>query len=117
MLALTDESPARLAIAVTAIAPHARGRFVRSLGFAACAFASAEEFLQSPRLHDTSCVIADVQMPGMSGVELQSLLVAQGHRHARYFHHGLPRRAHSGASDEGRGNRFPEQARQRANLD
>jgi len=54
--------------------------FVRSLGFAACAFASAEEFLQSPRLHDTSCVIADVQMSGMSGVELQSLLVAQGHR-------------------------------------
>jgi FixJ family two-component response regulator len=53
---------------------------VRSLGFIACTFASAADFLQSPRLNDTSCVIADVQMPGMSGVELQSLLIAQGHR-------------------------------------
>ena len=53
---------------------------VRSLGFIACTFASAEEFLQSSRVNDTSCVIADVQMPGMSGVELHSLLIAQGHR-------------------------------------
>ncbi len=53
---------------------------VRSLGFIACTFTSAADFLQSPRLNDTSCVIADVQMPGMSGVELQSLLIAQGHR-------------------------------------
>ena len=37
-------------------------------------------FLQSPCINDTSCVISDVQMPGMSGVELQSLLIAQGHR-------------------------------------
>ena len=49
---------------------------VRSLGFAACTFACAEEFMQSPRLNDASCVIADVQMPGMSGVELQRLLIA-----------------------------------------
>jgi len=53
---------------------------VRSLGFAACTFACAEEFMQSPRLNDASCVIADVQMPGMSGVELQALFLAQGHR-------------------------------------
>jgi FixJ family two-component response regulator len=51
---------------------------VRSLGFAACTFACAEEFIQSPRLNDASCLIADVQMPGMSGVELQALLIAQG---------------------------------------
>jgi FixJ family two-component response regulator len=51
---------------------------VRSLGFAACTFACAEEFMQSPRLNDASCLIADVQMPGMSGVELQALLIAQG---------------------------------------
>jgi FixJ family two-component response regulator len=53
---------------------------VRSLGFTVCTFASAVDFLQSPRVNDTSCVISDVQMPGMSGVELQSLLIAQGHR-------------------------------------
>jgi len=50
---------------------------VRSLGFAACTFTCAEDFLESPRVNDTSCVIADVQMPGMSGVEMQSLLAAQ----------------------------------------
>jgi FixJ family two-component response regulator len=53
---------------------------VRSLGFTACTFACAEEFIQSPRRNDASCVITDVQMPGMSGVELQSLLIAEGRR-------------------------------------
>jgi FixJ family two-component response regulator len=53
---------------------------VRSLGYIVHAFASAEEFLRSPHLNDTSCVIADVQMPTMSGVELQAHLLAKGHR-------------------------------------
>jgi FixJ family two-component response regulator len=51
---------------------------VRSLGYAAATFASAEEFLQSDRIHDTSCLIADVQMPGLSGVELQDRLTEAG---------------------------------------
>ena len=53
---------------------------VRSLGYAVHAFASAEAFLQSAQLHNTSCVIADVRMPDMSGVELQSHLRSQGSR-------------------------------------
>ena len=53
---------------------------VRSLGYTVHTFASAEEFLRSPHLKDTSCVIADVQMPAMSGVELQSHLLAKGRR-------------------------------------
>jgi FixJ family two-component response regulator len=53
---------------------------VRSLGFVACAFQSAEDFLRSPRANETSCLITDVQMPGMNGVELQSHLVGQGCR-------------------------------------
>ena len=53
---------------------------VRSLGLGACTFASAEEFLQSQRVHDTSCVITDLQMPGLSGIELQRLLLAQERR-------------------------------------
>jgi FixJ family two-component response regulator len=53
---------------------------MRSLGYSTATFASAEEFLKSERVHETSCVIADVQMPGMSGVELQSRLIANGHR-------------------------------------
>ena len=53
---------------------------VRSLGYGAATFASAEEFLGSERVLDTSCLITDVQMPGLSGVELQSRLLADGHR-------------------------------------
>jgi FixJ family two-component response regulator len=53
---------------------------VRSLGYVVHAFASAEEFLRSPHLNDTSCVIADVQMPAMSGLELQARLLADGYR-------------------------------------
>jgi FixJ family two-component response regulator len=54
--------------------------FIKSLGYAAATFASAEEFLQSDDLHDASCLIADVQMPGMTGIELQCRLIADGHR-------------------------------------
>ena len=53
---------------------------VRSLGYSAATFASAEEFLNSDRLNQTSCLIADVQMPGLSGPDLQHHLLAQGHR-------------------------------------
>lgn len=51
---------------------------VRSLGYRAEMFASAEDFLQSERVNDTSCVITDVQMPGLSGIDLQRLLIARG---------------------------------------
>jgi FixJ family two-component response regulator len=53
---------------------------VRSLGYGAVTSASAEDFLQSNEINDTECVISDVQMPGLSGVELQSQLIAQGNR-------------------------------------
>ena len=53
---------------------------VRSLGYATCTFASAEEFLGSGQVDDTSCLINDVQMTGLSGVELQKQLTADGHR-------------------------------------
>jgi FixJ family two-component response regulator len=58
----------------------AMNSLVRSLGYVAYAFASAEDFLRSPRMDETSCLITDVQMPGMNGVELQSLLRAKGYR-------------------------------------
>lgn len=51
---------------------------VRSLGLKTRTFASAEEFLRSPYVMETSCVIADVQMAKMSGLELQSRLRACG---------------------------------------
>ena len=63
---------------------------VTSLGLIACTFASAEEFLRSPRLDDISCLITDVQMPGLNGVELQRLLLAQGRRTPIIFMTAFP---------------------------
>jgi FixJ family two-component response regulator len=51
---------------------------VRSLGHSVASFASGEEFLQSDCLRDTACLITDVRMPGMSGLDLQSALLARG---------------------------------------
>ncbi len=53
---------------------------LKSLGYIVHAFPSAEAFLRSVQLHNTWCVIADVRMPGMSGVELQSRLRSQGNQ-------------------------------------
>ena len=53
---------------------------VRSLGYNALTFCSAEEFLGSAHVTATACLIADVQMPGMSGIELQERLIADGSR-------------------------------------
>lgn len=47
---------------------------MRSLDFVAYSFVSGREFLESPRVHDTACIVADIQMPEMSGLELQRLL-------------------------------------------
>ena len=52
---------------------------MRSLGYTVEAFPSAAEFLASPRLAETACLIADVHMPGMTGIELYRHLVGAGH--------------------------------------
>ena len=52
---------------------------IESFGFRAAAFESAETFLNSSHLHDTLCLIVDVQMPGMGGLQLQSHLAAAGY--------------------------------------
>ena len=56
----------------------AEARLLTSMGFVVHAFASAQEFLASPRLRDSLCIVADVEMPGMSGLELQDHLIAHG---------------------------------------
>jgi FixJ family two-component response regulator len=63
---------------------------VRSLGYRSLTFASAEDFLESDHIDDTSCVITDVQMPGLSGVELQSVLNARGARLPMIFITAFP---------------------------
>ena len=53
---------------------------VESLGYKAIAFASAQHFLASRVLAETTCLITDVQMPGLNGLELQEALQSQGHQ-------------------------------------
>ena len=50
---------------------------LKAVGLPARAFASAEEFLESGQQHDTACLIADIRMSGMSGLELQAKLNAE----------------------------------------
>jgi FixJ family two-component response regulator len=50
---------------------------LRAVGLPARAFASAEEFLRSGEQHHTACLIADIRMPGMSGLDLQAKLNAE----------------------------------------
>jgi len=54
-------------------------RLIKSQGYTVEAFSSAADFLGSPRLIDTACVIADVNMPAMSGIELYRHLANAGY--------------------------------------
>ena len=65
-----DDAPVREAIR----------RLIKSVGMNARAYASAEDFLSSNHAQDTSCLILDVQMSGMSGLELQQRLADSGCR-------------------------------------
>src|SRR5437870_8715960 len=59
---------------------EATGRFMRSLDFTVELFRSAEEFLKSSRLQEVSCLVLDVQLPGMSGRHLRINLPDGGTR-------------------------------------
>jgi FixJ family two-component response regulator len=52
---------------------------MESLGHSVEVFSSAADFLASPRLVDTTCLIADVNMPAMTGIELYRRLIETGH--------------------------------------
>ena len=55
------------------------GRLMRSLGYSVEAFSTAADFLASRRLVETACLIADVHMPAMTGLELHRRLIKAGH--------------------------------------
>ncbi len=55
-------------------------RLIRSLGYDAETFASAEDYLNQSNVADTQCLITDVHMSGLTGVELQTHLIAAGYR-------------------------------------
>ena len=54
-------------------------RLLESFGYRAAVFESAETFLKSGQLNETSCLVVDVQMPGMNGLQLQSHLADAGY--------------------------------------
>ncbi|GAB2898874.1 response regulator [Paraburkholderia jirisanensis] len=56
----------------------ATASLIRSLGWGVKLFASAEAFLQSGDRTDTACIVCDIQMPGMTGLEMQAHLIAIG---------------------------------------
>jgi FixJ family two-component response regulator len=58
---------------------------VETFGFRTRTFSSGDEFLKSNCAPETSCLIADVQMPGMSGLQLHRKLIASGYRIAVIF--------------------------------
>lgn len=51
-------------------------RLLKSAGFSVRLFASAEDFLNSGQQQETGCLIADIRMPGMSGLDLQAKLIS-----------------------------------------
>ena len=68
----------------------ATASLVRSLGWQARVFASAEEFLESGLIDETSCLISDIRMPGLSGIELHDRLLALGYAIPIILTTGLP---------------------------
>ena len=76
MIAIIDDDP---------FVRQAIDDLLRSLGYRTATFASAEDFLQSSCIRETTCLISDVQMPGLSGVDLQRVLVAEGNRTPMIF--------------------------------
>src|SRR6516162_3215379 len=76
MISIVDDDP---------FVRQATGSLVQSMGYRSATFASAEEFLQSSYIDETACLITDVQMPGLSGVDLQRVLIAGGNRTPMIF--------------------------------
>jgi len=75
---------------------------IRSVGLAVTVFASAEEFLNPARPDKADCLVLDVRLPGMSGIELHRELVARSYRVPAIFitAHGSDDRARSKAASD-----------------
>jgi FixJ family two-component response regulator len=71
-------------------AREATEAIIRSLGYALATYESAEDFLSSDHVNDTSCLITDVHMPGLSGVELYRHLSSNGFAAPTIFVTGQP---------------------------
>jgi CheY-like chemotaxis protein len=89
---------------------------VESLGYRATTFGSAEDFLQSSMVAETACLITDLQMPGLSGLELQEALQSLGHQ-TPVIVITAPERETSDPCARKRSSRLPEQTVRRTNAD
>lgn len=76
-----------------ALVREAVERLIQSLGYDTETFVSAEDFLCRGRMAEASCLVIDVQMPGMTGFELHSRLHAEGYRIPAIFMSGRPHEA------------------------
>jgi len=74
------------------------GELIQSLGYMVSTFDSAKSFLESDCVADTACVITDLQMPGMNGLELQRELKTRGCRTPVIFMTAFPNEAHRAAA-------------------
>ena len=70
------------------------GALVESLGYNVVTFTSAEHYLRSDVIAETTCLITDMQMPGLSGLELQEALQSQGHQTPVIVITGYPNEKH-----------------------
>jgi len=71
LISIVDDDP---------LARDGIGELVESLGYRAVTFSTAEHFLRSDVIAETTCLITDMHMPGLSGLELQEELKSQGYR-------------------------------------
>ena len=75
-----SEAPLISIVDDDALARDGISELVESLGYRAVTFSSAEHFLRSDVIAETTCLITDMQMPGLNGLELQEALQSQGHQ-------------------------------------
>jgi FixJ family two-component response regulator len=74
---------------------------IESLGYKAISFSSAEHFLASGAIAETTCLITDLQMPGLSGLELQEALRSQGQRMPVILITAYPNESHRNRATKG----------------
>jgi CheY-like chemotaxis protein len=99
-----------------ALARDGIAALVESLGYNVITFTSAEHFLGSDVIAETTCLITDVQMPGLSGLELQEALQSQGHQTPVIVINRLPEQEAPNPCARKRSSRLPEQTVRRTNA-
>jgi CheY-like chemotaxis protein len=104
-----SEAPLISIVDDDALARDGIGELIESLGYKAVTFVSADHFLESGLIAETTCLITDLQMPGLNGLELQEAAVA-GIPDAGNSDYRLSERETSEACARQRSGRLPEQA-------